>query len=104
MQNCTPLQGIRAKAQGQTPICDGRKKCIAQRPLTKILLTSHGVDADSVGVLHPEAARDVDVDGDGDGAAERVANSTGRRARAQVPVVHHLPRMKQLRGLSGMSS
>ena len=57
-----------------------------------------------MGVLHPEAARDVDVDGDGDGAAEGVANSPGGRARTQVSVVHHLPRVQQLRGLSGMSS
>ena len=103
MQNCTPLHGIRAKAQGQTAICDGRKKCIAHRPLTKIPLTSHGVDADPVGVLHPEAASDVDVDGDGDGAAERVARVPVGRARAQVSVVHHLPRVQQLRGLWGMS-
>ena len=52
-------------------------------------------------VLHPEAARDVDVDGDGDGAAERVARVP---ARAHISVVHHLPRVQQLRGLSGMSS
>ena len=99
MQNCTPLHGIGAEAQG-----DGRKKCIAHRPLTKMPLTSHGFDADPVRVLHSEAARDVYVDGDGDCAAERVANSPGGRARTQVPVVHHLPRVQQLRGLSGMSS
>ena len=98
MQNCTPLHGLGAKAQG-----DGRKKCIAHCPLIKIPLTSHGVDADPVGVLHPEAARDVDVYGDGDGAAEHVANSPGGRPRIQVSVVHHLPRVQQLRGLSGMS-
>ena len=57
-----------------------------------------------MGVFHPEAARDVNVDGDGDGAAERVARVPVGRARAQVSVVHHLPRVQQLRGLSGMSS